>query len=89
MALDDSEKKQVALKREAENKAGQCQDLLKQLSNMKEKHDVAFKKVLLKHVSYQCYHKLTFPPLEYLIITHCAFIHFQEKSYPVHLLAHY
>ena len=53
MALDDSEKKQVALKREAENKAGQCQDLLKQLSNMKEKDEVAFKKVLLKHVSYQ------------------------------------
>ena len=53
MALDDSEKKQVALKREAENKAGQCQDLLKQLSNMKEKHEVAVKKVLLlKHVSY-------------------------------------
>ena len=46
MALDDSEKKQVALKREAENKAGQCQDLQKQLSNMKEKHEVAFKKVL-------------------------------------------
>ena len=51
MALDDSEKKQVALKREAENKAGQCQDLLKQLSNMKEKHEVAFKKVLLTILS--------------------------------------
>ena len=53
MALDDSEKKQVVLKREAENKAGQCQDLLKQLSNMKEKNEKAVKKVsLLKHVSY-------------------------------------
>ena len=48
MALDDSEKKQVVHKREAENKAGQCQDLLKQLSNMKEKHEKAVKKVLFK-----------------------------------------
>ena len=60
MALDDSEKKQVALKREAENKAGQCQDLLKQLSNMKEKHEVAFKKVLLEHVFHQFYHNPIF-----------------------------
>jgi len=45
VALDDSEKKQVVLKREAENKAGQCQDLLKQLSKMKEKNEMAAKKV--------------------------------------------
>ena len=46
MALDESEKKQVVLKREAESKAVQCQDLLKQLSSMKEKHESAVKKVL-------------------------------------------
>ena len=46
MALDESEKKQVVLKREAESKAVQCQDLLKQLANMKEKHEIAVKKVI-------------------------------------------
>ena len=45
LALDESEKKKVMLKREAESKAGQCQDLLKQLANMKEKHELAVKKV--------------------------------------------
>ena len=44
-ALDASEKKQVALKRELDSKASQCQDLLKQLLDTKEKHQQTFKKV--------------------------------------------
>ncbi len=44
-ALDASEKRQVSLKRDLEAKNRQCEDLLKQLSEAKEKNQVSVKKV--------------------------------------------
>ena len=44
-ALDDSEKRQVALKRELDLKSNQCQDLNRQLLHTKEKNEHAVKKV--------------------------------------------
>lgn len=46
-ALDTSEKQGVTLRRELDNKTKQCEDLVKQLSDSKEKHQQVVKKVLI------------------------------------------
>ena len=45
VALDESEKKQVALKRELDTKTRQCEDLVKQLMDTKEKSEHRLKQV--------------------------------------------